>query len=146
MRRMATIAVALGVIAGCNRGAQQPIMVDAGAGAPKELAATMNVRVGSDSVMLSLHLTNATSGPITLEFSSGQRYDFAVARPDGEILWTWSMDKSFIQAVGTETLAQGESREYHAVWPVRLGAGSYVGTARLTSTNYPVELRTVFER
>jgi hypothetical protein len=50
----------------------------------------------------------------------------------------------FTQALGREVVLAGESLRYAAVWSAP-GAGAYIATARLVSTNYPVELRTSFQ-
>lgn len=115
-----------------------------GAGAPSQLGSSLNVRVEGDSVRLMLHITNVTSGPIALEFSSGQRYDFEVAEPDGDVVWRWSAARSFMQALGREVLQPGESKQYAETWVATDRNEDYVATGWLTSTNYPVELRTVF--
>jgi hypothetical protein len=115
--------------------------VDAGAGAPPELGATLNAQVQGDSVRLELHVTNATREPLRLEFGSTQRFDFTVSGPGTE--WRWSDDMMFAQVMEQEVLLQGESRRYAAAWPAAGRTGEFTATGRLTSLNYPVELRTV---
>jgi hypothetical protein len=116
-----------------------------GAGAPPELGSALNVGVAGDSVRLELHVTNVTNGPLRLEFATSQRYDFAIADPAGVEMWRWSADMMFAQALGEETLLAGETRRYTASWGGGAGAvGEFTATGRLTSTNYPVELRTRF--
>jgi hypothetical protein len=126
----------------CSPGMQER-PVDPGAGAPPELGATLNVGVQGDSAHIELHLTNTTLEPVTLEFNTGQRYDMEVADAEGRPLWRWSDDMMFTQAVGREIVLAGESLRYAARWPAP-SAGEYIATARLVSTNYPVELRTSF--
>lgn len=140
IQKLATLVVAAAVAAcGGNRAEVSP-----GAGAPTELGSSLNVRVEGDSVRLMLHVTNVTSGPIALEFSSGQRYDFEVSEPDGDTVWRWSATRSFMQATGREVLQPGESKQYMETWHAPERDEEYVATAWLTSTNYPVELRTIF--
>jgi hypothetical protein len=50
----------------------------------------------------------------------------------------------FAQMVTEEVLRPGESRRYDGTWVAGGARGEYVATGRLTSRNYPVELRTVF--
>ncbi|MEX0907043.1 MAG: BsuPI-related putative proteinase inhibitor [Gemmatimonadota bacterium] len=141
MGRVAGLAVALAV--GCST--VVPLAeVAPGSGSPPELGSSFNVSVGEDSVRLELHVTNVTSAAMALEFTSSQRYDFAVATTAGEVVWRWAADRSFMQALGAERLEPGESRRYTAVWPAPGRQADYVATAWLTSQNYPVELRTVF--
>lgn len=135
----AAAALLLGVVA-CARGTPTP---PPAAGAPPELASSLNVRVSGDTAQFALHIMNATGGPVTLEFPSGQRYDFTVHDRSGEALWTWSAARSFMQALGEETLAAGEARVYEASW-VAPGAGAYSVRATVTATNYPVELQAQF--
>ena len=96
-----------------------------------------------DSVAFTLRISNATDGPVRIEFASGQRYDFEVGTPAGKWLWQWSAGMRFMQTVGLEELVAGQTVEYDAEWT---GAepGEYVVRARLVSTNKPVDLRTVF--
>ena len=116
-----------------------------GAGSPPELGSSLNVRVLSDSVRLELHVTNVTTGPIVLEYMTTQRYDFEVTHPGGTSVWRWSEGRAFGEAVGREVLQSGETRQYAATWSANGVSGDFVATARLVSTTYPVELRTVFQ-
>jgi hypothetical protein len=116
---------------------------DVGAGSPAELGATLNVRVAADSVRLELHVTNVTAEVLRLEFATAQRYDFEVSVA-GARVWRWSDDMMFAQVLGQEVVLPGESRRYTAAWPATGASGAYTATGWLTSTNYPVELRTAF--
>ena len=118
--------------------------MDAGPGSPPELGSSLNVRVVEDTVVLEIHITNVASSPITLEFPSSQRYDFAIETAEGESVWRWSAARSFMQVLGSEELQPGESRRYSETW-VGSGEGrDYVATGWVVSTSYPVELRTTF--
>jgi hypothetical protein len=131
------------LIVGCAPQAPMPV-VEAGAGSSEELGSSLNVRVVQDSARLEIHVTNVASSPIVLEFMTTQRYDFEVSSPDGDPVWRWSADKAFGEALGTESLAPGESRRYEATWSGGGRSGDFVATARIVSANFPVELRTVF--
>ncbi|HEY7769673.1 BsuPI-related putative proteinase inhibitor [Longimicrobium sp.] len=137
------IAVAL-ALAACTPPAGGPAP-RAGAGdAASPLIASLSVQPGADSVRLTLQVTNAGTTPVTLSFSSGQSYDFAV-RSGGTTLWTWSADRSFMQALRTETLGAGETRTWSESWtPPRGTSGSLTAVATLTSTSHPVERSTEF--
>ena len=94
--------------------------------------------------MFTLHISNPTNGPVRIEFPSGQRYDFDVGTLNGESVWHWSADRSFIASVGVVELQPGESVRYREGWyPAK--AGEYYVRGRVTSSNKPVELRTQFE-
>jgi hypothetical protein len=131
------------LVAGCT--AAPPAMDGDMGGSPPELGSALNVTVAGDSVGLELHVTNVSGGPLVLEFATAQRYDFEVLALSGAVVWRWSDDMMFAQVLGEETLAAGETRRYTAGWPAPGGAGEYVARGRLTSTNYPVELRTQFQ-
>ncbi|HEX6308101.1 MAG TPA: BsuPI-related putative proteinase inhibitor [Longimicrobiales bacterium] len=118
--------------------------LDVGAGSPEELGASLNVRVMADSVRLEIHVTNVSGSPIALEFATTQRYDFAISRLDGEAIWRWSEGMMFGQARGREELVPGGSLRYAESWDGQGQEGDYVATARIVSSNYPVELRTGF--
>src|SRR5688572_309339 len=143
MRARVLTVLLLVAAAGCSRGTNT-VVVPAGAGAPPELGSSMNVRVSGDTVRFELHITNSTDRPVLATFASAQRYEFVVSRANGEEVWRASAGMSFGQVVTTETLPAGETKRFEANWIARGQTGDYVATARLVSTNYPVELRTVF--
>jgi hypothetical protein len=112
---------------------------------PTKLASSVQVEVGGNTVRLVLHVTNPTNQPVALEFSSGQRYDFAIRTAAGQDVWTWSADKSFIQALGTETIAPAGTLNYSEVWEPGNRRGSFVAIARLTSTNHSIREEAAFQ-
>jgi len=139
------LVLSLGVWAGgCARSEPTP-GVQESEGVSSDLVATMQVEPAAGEVGLTLHVTNTTSAPIELEFSSGQRFDFTVTRLDGESLWTWSADKSFMAALGQETVPAGGSLRYEAEWPSQGLRGEFVATGTLTSTNRRVAQSVRFE-
>ena len=64
--------------------------------------------------MLSTHfeVDNISENAISVTFPSGQRYDYQILDGSGEILYTWSMDKSFIEMLMDETIEPGQSWLY----------------------------------
>jgi hypothetical protein len=114
-----------------------------GAGAPPELGASLNVGVQGDSTHIEIHVTNVAGRMLTLEFATTQRYDVEISDSSGRRVWRWSDDMMFAQVLGREVVLAGESMRYVITWP-RPVPGEYVATARIVSTNYPVELRTSF--
>lgn len=109
------------------------------------LVTSMEVETAGGVVRMTLHVTNDTSQPLELEFTSGQRYDFAVTRPDGESLWTWSADKSFIQALGSETIPAGGTLRYSEEWDPAGLTGDFVATGTVTSRNRAVAQSAYFD-
>lgn len=61
---------------------------------------------GSDPVLLRTRLRVSPSGvePLTLQFPTSQRYDFAVRNAAGQTVFSWSSNKAFLQVAGTETI------------------------------------------
>lgn len=114
----------------------------AGAGA---LVTTLQTSATPDSVRFTLQVTNGSSAPVTLQFSSGQTYDFAVA-DGGATVWSWAADRSFMQALRSETLAPGETRSWSETWrpAASLRGHTLTATARLASTSHPVERTQTF--
>jgi len=80
-----------------------------------------------------LLLVVTASKPVTLQFSSGQRFDFVVSI-GGEEVWRWSGDKFFTQALGEESLSAGEELRYEAQW-TPTEEGSYEVLGLVTATN-----------
>jgi hypothetical protein len=109
-----------------------------------KLASSVQVEVGANEVRLVFHITNPSNQPVVLEFSSGQRYDFAVRNAAGDV-WRWSAARSFMQALGTETIPPGGSLRYSETWPSGERTGTFTATAQLTSLNYTIEQRAEFE-
>lgn len=146
VRRIAVLAAAL-LAAACAPAAPP---AETGAPAPRgdaaapALATSLSVETAGDTVRMTLQATNPAAGPLTLAFSSGQTYDFAVLR-GGETLWRWSADKQFMQALREETLAPGETRTWTEAWvpgsPLR---GELTARGWLTSTSHPVERTATF--
>jgi hypothetical protein len=104
------------------------------------LVSSLQVEAMGDSARLVLQVTNAAAGPITLTFPSGQTYDFEV-RDAGRSVWTWSADRSFMQAVRMVTLAPGETRTHAEVWHASpaLHGRTLTAVARLTSSDQAME-------
>lgn len=140
---------ALALLAACTPpGAAAPAPAsgsDAGGGGAEPLVTTLSVKPEADSVRFLLQVTNATAGPLTLEFRSGQSYDFVVTDA-GRPVWSWGADRMFTQALRSETLAAGETKAYAETWrPAAALHGRLLSvTARLASSSHPVERTQAF--
>lgn len=111
-----------------------------------DLVTSLEVDIGRDSVVgLVLHLTNSGTRPAALEFNTAQRYDFEVRTTAGELVWRWSDDQMFGQALGTDTVPVGASREYRERWVAGGRRGSFVAVGRVVATNRQIEQRAQFE-
>ena len=63
----------------------------------------------ADGLVMRLVLQNNTEQEIVLQHTSGQKFDFKLLDRDGEILYTWSADKSFTMALTQTLLAPQET-------------------------------------
>lgn len=89
-----------------------------------------------DSVQFLLQVTNTSADPVTLEFGSGQSFDFIVSR-EGQEVWRWSADRMFTQALRSEVLGASETRSYRATWtPGPQTPGEYRVTGILTAREH----------
>jgi hypothetical protein len=75
---------------------------------------------------------NAAS-PLTLSFTSGQEYDFAMNDSAGNTVWRWSVSRTFLQALHERVVA-GEWSETVEI-PGPLQAGAYTVQATVTASS-----------
>lgn len=106
-----------------------------------ELPAKLAVTVDS-LVTLTFTVVNSSKDPITIQHSSGQKYEFvAIDSTTGREAWRWSADKSFLAALVTEPVPAGGSLSYVERWkPARKGL--YLVHAMLVSTSHRAEAYT----
>lgn len=131
------LALAVVMVPACAVGAY-------GGGGSGALVSSLQVEPFPDSVRFSLQVTNTGSQPVTLQFPSGQSFDFVVSRGGAE-LWRWSADRMFTQAVRTETLAPGETRSFDAAWQPPVGtSGELVARGFLTARGETAEQQARF--
>lgn len=55
-------------------------------------------------LLATLRLSNLMGHPVRLDFATGQEFDAELTGPDGRILWRWSWDKAFHQAMWSRDL------------------------------------------
>ncbi len=114
-------------------------------GARRGLASSLEVAVRPDSMLLALHVTNASEDTVRLEFRSGQRYDFVVKDGSGREVWRWSEGRMFTQALGREVLEPGATLTYTAGWRPPATGGRFTAVGRVTTANAAVEQTRDFE-
>lgn len=131
------------VLAGCSANGRTETQENAMNSAVK-LASSVEVEVGANTVRLVLHVTNPSNQPVTLEFASGQRYDFVVRTAAGEEVWRWSADQMFTQALGSQTINPGATVDFTETWNHGGRTGSFEAVASLKATNLSVEERAAF--
>ncbi len=71
-----------------------------------------SVETDGSSLKLKLSITNNSGEQITINHSSGQKYDFALLDAERNSLYRWSADKMFIAALTTTTIGAGETAEF----------------------------------
>lgn len=85
------------------------------------------------SLVFQYEVKNQTEQVVTLEFTSSQRYDYSVKTKDGKEVFLFSSVASFLQALGEETVKQGESLTYEIdLHELNLEKGDYILTAWMT--------------
>lgn len=108
------------------------------------LLTSLQVYTGGDAVTFVLQVMNTAATPLELTFSDGQTFDFAVQQGE-RVVWRWSDDQTFTQALRRERIAPGESRTFQAEWRPAAGLqGELVGVGRLTASDHHVEQATRF--
>ncbi|MBB6454154.1 hypothetical protein HNQ94_002605 [Salirhabdus euzebyi] len=86
-----------------------------------------------DNMNYRYQIFNQTEKELTLEFTSGQRFDYAVDTKDGERVYLFSSLASFIQEVGEEKVKPGEKLSYEInLEEAGLEPGEYVLTVWMT--------------
>lgn len=137
-------ALALAALPACDPPPRPAPEAGASAGSGA-VVTTLQVEAAADTVVFTLAVTNAGAAPVTLEVPTAQRYDFAVLDGSREA-WRWSAGRGFAQALGSETLAPGQTRSWSEGW--RPGAAlrgrdlTAVGT--LASSSHRAERRSAF--
>jgi hypothetical protein len=106
-------------------------------GTPPEVSLTMAIDSAPyyTGTVLGARLTlhNSSFNPVNLHFSSGQSYDFQILNDKGDIVYTWSRDKTFAAIARDEKLGLGELT-YGVTVPLDgLPPGHYIAKGFLTT-------------
>lgn len=64
------------------------------------------------TLLVKLTVVNNSNNPITINHSSGQKYDFQLLDSNNETLYTWSADKMFIMIVSETVIKPGQTMEF----------------------------------
>ena len=100
------------------------------------------VYAAGQPISVILTATNTSKRGATLNFTSGQRFDFSVYKAgSSETVYTWSASRMFAQALGSLTLKARQSQTYDANIGEEMGAlqpGKYRLVARLTNSPRPI--------
>ncbi len=94
---------------------------------------------GAGPVLATFRLHVNSKLPLTLPFSSGQEYDFALKNSVGATLWRWSASQTFLQALHQRIVADEWSATVEIPWPTTSGGvlqpGDYTVEAVVTNAN-----------
>ena len=139
----AVVALMAALAGGGGCDARSPVDPDEAApAADSSLAAEVqtdkNIYAADEPIVMTLRVTNTSDHQITLQFSSGQRYDFTIQDDSGVVLWRWSDGRAFTMALGTESLDPGESLRYEERFSGHLDPAAYRVTGTLTVTGDPI--------
>ncbi len=106
------------------------------------------VYAAGQPISVILTATNTSKRGATLNFTSGQRFDFSVYKAgSSETVYTWSASRMFLQATGSLTLKARQSQTYDANIGDEMGAlqpGKYRLVARLANSPRTVVAAPVF--
>lgn len=106
------------------------------------LEATLDAIV-DDAVEFVFHVVNTGTNPVEVTFRTGQDADIAVYDADtADLVWRWSDDKLFTQAIERTSLDPGQTTEYSYTWE-HPSPGQYTAVASLAA-DANVEARTIF--
>ncbi|MFZ5648415.1 MAG: BsuPI-related putative proteinase inhibitor [Bacillota bacterium] len=112
------------------------------------LATDKRIYNRGEPVNITFTKINISSQPITLNYTTGQRFELEAVRADGTVVWRWSQGRVFPQVTGTVTLQPGGTQVFTAVWDQRNQQGNLVApqTITLRGYNWAVGLRDRFVR
>lgn len=71
--------------------------------------------INNDSIEMKLSIINNTLNPVTINHTSGQKFDFTLLDADRNVLYKWSADKMFTMALTNTVIEAGKSAEYSAI-------------------------------
>ncbi|HEX9997739.1 MAG TPA: BsuPI-related putative proteinase inhibitor [Abditibacterium sp.] len=84
-------------------------------------------------VELQIEIKNVSDKTQTLQFSSGQSFNFSATREgEKDTAWNWAMDKMFTQALRSQPLEAGKSLKFDATWE-NATPGRYLVTGSITA-------------
>ena len=86
-----------------------------------------------DVIELTLELQNNSDQPLMLDFSTGQRYDFAIRRTPADTVWSWSKERMFMQILGQETVQPNQVLVYREQVSPQLPAGTFTIVGRIVA-------------
>jgi hypothetical protein len=78
-----------------------------------------------ETIGLTLVATNDSQRTFSVVFPSAKRYDFAVYDVDNNLVWRWSADRMFTQALTALEIKPGENAVFTADWQQQESKGGF---------------------
>lgn len=101
----------------------------------------LDARADGADIVFTLRVTNATDSPIELTFPTSQQIDFIVRDGfGGSTLWVFSATRDYQPGATSRTIGARETVTYTERWEKATARGHVLAIAKLTSSNYPVEI------
>ena len=93
-----------------------------------------------DNIKVNIKVVNNSNEDITLEFSSGQKYDILIKNKNNEVIYNWAENQMFIQAFVSETINANSSIVYQENIDISdLTQGTYLLEVELTDQEYTLK-------
>ncbi|MFS0593880.1 BsuPI-related putative proteinase inhibitor [Cytobacillus horneckiae] len=70
----------------------------------------------ADELKIDLEIENLSNDPVTLQFSSSQKYEIIIEDENGNRVYTFSEGKAFLQVLQNLELQPGESKQWQETW------------------------------
>lgn len=129
MRRLLLLALLAALVAACGGDDGD----DGVAGGELVVDVEVPEPLAPGEVVFTVSVENRSDDDVALEFSNGQRADVQLL-DDGEVAYTWSAARSFIQALGEEAIPAGERIEFELEDVLDVEPGEYELVATVTAT------------
>lgn len=126
---LAALAAVLAVAAACGGDGEEASPSPTGVGTPTPAptpAFSFEGPVGIDLTTfgaffeegkpIQLAITVAVRDAMTLYYPTSQRYDLTAIDPEGEEVWRWSRDRTFLQVTQAEELKANETLSFMEIW------------------------------
>lgn len=107
---------------------------------PLSLKTSEESPLGHASIKVTLTVRNKGKRTYTLSFPNSKRYDITVKNASGQVVYTWSDDKLFVDVVGTIMIDPGDPIQYSEIIPLsEFSAPATPGTysVDVVMSNYP---------
>lgn len=98
-----------------------------------------------EPIAMQLDAVNNSALAVTLNFNSGQRYDFTIVDEKGKTVYRWARGRAFTMALGAETLGGAKSAlTYRETYIGKLSPGRYTLIGKIVAKNLPLEAMLTF--